>query len=125
MKSVLVVDDADLIRRLIRSTLGSKKFDCVDAKDGKMALAKVFETKFDLIISDLNMPILNGLEFIQQIRKQLPDFNTPIIMLTSDSNLEQVRMAKTLGIKCWIIKPFTSEMLLKAVNGLLNLNEKD
>lgn len=118
-KSVLVVDDAPLIRRLVRSTLGSREFNCIECTNGRDALNKVLDIKFDLVISDLNMPGLNGLEFIQQIRMQKPDFNTPIIMLTSDSNLEQVKMAKSLGVNGWIIKPFTPDMLMKAVNKLL------
>ena len=116
MKTVLIVDDSPLVRRVVKASLKEGDYQCEEASNGKDALKQLLECEFDLIVSDLNMPGMTGLEMLQHIREKMPRLKTPIIMLTSDSKIESVRQAKNLGVAGWIIKPFTPELFLQTLN---------
>jgi two-component system chemotaxis response regulator CheY len=117
-KTILVVDDSSMMRMTISKALESAGYNVLVANDGYIGLTKLDETQVDLIISDLNMPNINGLEFIEKC-KQKPQYKfVPIVMLTTESQSEMIEKGRKLGIKAWIVKPFDPEKLIKAVTML-------
>ena len=116
MKLVLVIDDSPLVRRVVKTFLGTEKYSFEEVTNAKDALNKLFEFEFDLIVSDINMPGMTGLEMLQKIRDKMPNLKTPVIMLTSDTKLDSVTLAKSHGVAAWMIKPFNEEQFLKTVD---------
>ena len=112
MKKVMIIDDSLVARKIIKESLSDKNIEIHESIDGYDALEKTSNTKFDLIICDLNMPHLSGIEFIKKF-KQTEDSKsqTPIVMMTSDSNIEVIKEAKKLGVIAFLIKPITSDQL--------------
>ena len=118
-KRSLVVDDSAAIRQLITIALEDAGINVVSAGNGREALAKLGATKFDLIITDLNMPEMDGIELIREVRG-IPDYRfAPIIMLTTEAQDEKKKQGKAAGATGWIVKPFSSEQLLGIVRKVL------
>lgn len=117
-KKILVVDDSSSMRHLINFTLSQDGYDVVEAIDGKDALSKLEDIAVDLIISDLNMPRLNGLDLIRNVRKSNHRF-MPIVMLTTESDPQKKQEGKLAGATAWIVKPFKREQLLFVVSKVL------
>jgi two-component system chemotaxis response regulator CheY len=118
-KTILFVEDSASVRQVMKSTLTREGYDVILACDGKDALTKLDGTKIHLIISDVNMPNMDGLTFVKAA-KQLPAYKfTPIIMLTTESQKEKVQEGKAAGVKAWIVKPFQPPQLLAAVAQLI------
>jgi two-component system, chemotaxis family, chemotaxis protein CheY len=110
--NVLIVDDYKTMLRIIRSLLTQIGFNNIDeAANGSMALAKVKEKKYELIISDWNMEPMTGLELLQNIRADEKTKNTPFIMVTAESKTDNVIAAKNAGVSNYIVKPFNAETL--------------
>lgn len=110
MTKVLYIDDASSMRKLVNLVLG-KEFNLSLAKDGQEALEAVHQNQFDVIISDVNMPVMNGLEFLKKART-LQDYKfTPILMMTTEASAEMKAQGKDLGATGWIVKPFDPEKL--------------
>jgi len=106
MKTILTVDDASTMRKLIAFTLGGAGHKVLEAEDGTAALAALGKSSVDLIISDLNMPRMSGLELTRKIR-ELPQFiKTPILIVTTESEANIKAQAKQAGATGWIVKPF-------------------
>ncbi len=119
MGNILTVDDSPSIRQMIKVTLGPAGHNVVEAGDGAQGLEKLKSNKFDLVITDLNMPVMNGLEFIKALRA-LPGFvGLPIVFLTTESNEATKAEAKKAGATGWITKPFKQEQLLAVVSKLV------
>jgi len=118
-KKVLVVDDALTMRQLIASTLKMAGFEVVDAKDGKDALEKLQNDRFNLIITDLNMPNMDGITFIKEVKKMPKHKFTPIIMLTTESSAQKKEEGRQAGAKAWIVKPFKPDKLLEVVKKII------
>ncbi|MBN1675496.1 MAG: response regulator [Kiritimatiellae bacterium] len=116
----LVVDDSTTMRRILRNCLGKCGYtDVTEACDGSDAVAKAEQEQFDLILADWNMPICDGLEMTQRIRR-LPGYQkTPIIMVTTEGSKEDVVEALTHGVNSYVVKPFTPEIIKEKVTGLL------
>jgi|HubBroStandDraft_2_1064218.scaffolds.fasta_scaffold24432_3 two-component system chemotaxis response regulator CheY len=120
---IVVVDDQKTMRALVRHTLlalGCHKV--IECNDGVEALAQLIEHPADLVISDLNMPRLDGLGLLRMVRKQSGIETTPFIMLTNRGELTTVREAKALGVNNYIVKPFnlaTMKRKIEAVVGPL------
>lgn len=115
---ILVVDDVAANRALIRSFLSMKGFDVEVAEDGMKAYQAIRKNKYDLIFSDVEMPNMNGFEFLKRARS-LPQYKTiPIIMLTSLNAQEHINTAKKLGASFYILKPFTKEKFDSILNRL-------
>ena len=111
MKKILIVDDSSTTRSLVKKSLKDLELEIVEADDGVIGLAKATSEKFDLIISDVNMPRMKGPEMIEKIRNDENGKETTIIMLTTELDSELREEGKKLNIKLWLTKPFNSEKL--------------
>lgn len=118
-KSVLVVDDSASIRDSISFTLEPEGYAVTVAEHGKDGLDKVNGQRFDLIITDLNMPILNGFGFIRGARETQNGAGVPIVMLTTETKSEAKAEGKSAGATGWINKPFDPEKLVSVVKKLI------
>ncbi len=118
-KTILFVEDSASVRQVMSSTLTREGYDVILASDGKDALVKLDGRKIHLIISDVNMPNMDGLSFVKEA-KRLPNYKfTPIIMLTTETQAEKMNEGKAAGVKAWIVKPFQPPHLLAAVSQLI------
>lgn|ERR1035438_5815928 len=118
-RCILTVDDSSTMRQMITFTLKGAGFDILEAGDGLEALAVASGKKLDLIITDVNMPRMDGLTLVQRLRA-LPAFKfTPILVLTTESDAAMKQKGKEAGATGWIVKPFSPEKLLDVVNKVL------
>jgi two-component system chemotaxis response regulator CheY len=114
-KIILTVDDSASARQLIAFTLEEAGFKTIQAEDGEQALQILSQNKIDAIITDLNMPKIDGIELIKKVRS-LNDYKfTPIIMLTTESQEEKKAQGKAAGATGWIVKPFKPEQLIAVI----------
>jgi two-component system chemotaxis response regulator CheY len=114
-KTVLIVDDSASMRQLVSFALRDAGYDVIDAINGKDAMNKLNGTKIDMVITDLNMPEMDGIEFIKQVRNKSGYKFTPIVMLTTESQESKKQEGKQAGASGWIVKPFTPEQLVDIV----------
>ena len=118
-KTILFVEDSASVRQVMKSTLTREGYEVIVACDGQDALTKLDGTKIHLIISDVNMPNMDGLQFVKAA-KQLAAYKfTPIIMLTTETQVEKMNEGKAAGVKAWMVKPFQPAQLLAAVSQLI------
>lgn len=118
-KKILSVDDSASIRQLVSFTLTREGYEVVEAADGRDALDKVKSYPVDMVITDLNMPNMDGIELIKALRGD-PAFKfTPIVMLTTESVMTKKDAGKQAGATGWIVKPFKPEQLVAVVKRLL------
>lgn len=118
-KTILIVDDSVSIRQVVGIALKGAGFDVIDAVDGKDALSKLSGQKINLVISDVNMPNMDGITFVTEMKK-LPAYKfTPVIMLTTEGSDDKKSAGKAAGAKAWVIKPFKADQMLDAVNKLI------
>lgn len=116
----MTADDSPSMRQMISFTLKEAGFDIVEAEHGQDALNKLNGGPVDMLITDLNMPVMDGLELIRQVRA-LPQFKyIPIVMLTTESQAEKKQEGKAAGATGWIVKPFTPDQLVGVVNKVLH-----
>jgi len=114
-KKFLIVDDSASMRQLVSFTIKDAGYDVQVAENGKDALAKLGGGKVDMVITDLNMPEMDGIELIKKLRA-MPDYKfAPIIMLTTESQESKKQEGKQAGASGWIVKPFQPEQLLDVV----------
>jgi two-component system, chemotaxis family, chemotaxis protein CheY len=119
MKQVLTVDDSGSVRQMVSFTLRNAGYGVTEASDGRQGLAQAGGQKFDLVITDLNMPVMDGIEMITGMRK-LPGYSfTPILMLTTESQPEKKDAGRRAGATGWIVKPFQAEQLIAVVQKLV------
>lgn len=118
-KKILAVDDSISIRKSISFVLTQEDYEVVEAVDGVDGLAKAKEDKFNLVITDINMPNMDGIEMIKQIRQTEGYKFTPIIALTTENQDSKMQEGKAAGATGWIVKPFTSEKLLAIVKKII------
>jgi two-component system chemotaxis response regulator CheY len=114
-KTALVVDDSTTIREMVYSSLHDAGFEAFTAGNGQEALDTLSGKLVDLIISDLNMPVMDGLTFLKQVRSQNAFKTVPILVLTTESHQAMKEQAKAAGATGWLVKPFNREMLLKVI----------
>ncbi|HON18231.1 MAG TPA: response regulator [Salinivirgaceae bacterium] len=115
-KKILIVDDSESIREVVSFTLENAGHEVIKAVDGQDALKYLDGQKFDLIITDLHMPNLNGIELIKKVRVIEEYKFIPILFLTTESQTSKKMEAKEAGATGWIVKPFVPEKLLEAIN---------
>ena len=118
-KKILAVDDSISIRKSISFVLTQEGYEVVEAVDGVDGLAKAKEDKFNLVITDINMPNMDGIEMIKQIRQTEGYKFTPIIALITENQDSKMQEGKAAGVTGWIVKPFTSEKLLAIVKKII------
>ena len=119
MAQILVVDDSTTMRQMVAFTLTSAGHEVVEAPDGNQALATAKSKKFDLVITDVNMPGMNGIDLVQSLRA-LPDCKfIPILVLTTEAGAELKQKGKSAGATGWIVKPFNPEVLLETLKKVL------
>lgn len=119
IKTILTVDDSSSIRQLLSSTLEGCGYRVIDASNGKEGLEKLMETSPDLIISDLHMPYLDGIGFIQLIRSTSLYRFVPIIMLTTENQAALKQAGTAAGATAWLTKPFKPHELLSVIKRVL------
>jgi len=118
-KNILIVDDSASVRQVVSITLRQAGYDVIEGNDGKDALSKLTGQKVHLIISDVNMPNMDGISLVKAV-KQLPAYKfTPIVMLTTESQEAKKREGQEAGAKAWIVKPFKPDQLLGVVQKLV------
>ena len=118
-KRIMTVDDSPSVRQMVAFTLKQEGYEVVEAVDGKDALAKAAQSPPSMVITDLNMPNMDGIELIRQVRRQ-PAFKfIPIIMLTTESQAGKKSEGKAAGATGWIVKPFKPEQLVAVVKKVL------
>lgn len=118
-KKILAVDDSISIRKSISFVLTQEGYEVIEAVDGVDGLAKAKADKFNLVITDINMPNMDGIEMIKQIRQTEGYKFTPIIALTTENQDSKMQEGKAAGATGWIVKPFTSEKLLAIVKKII------
>ena len=118
-KTILTVDDSASMRQTITFTLKGAGYEVIEAVDGKDALSKIGARAIDLIVTDLNMPNLDGIGLIKEVRKHPTHKFVPIVMLTTESTDEKKQQGKAAGATGWIVKPFRGEQLVAITKKLL------
>lgn len=119
MATILAVDDSASMRQMVSFTLKDAGYTVVEAADGQEALNAAKAGKFDLVLSDVNMPVMDGITLIKELRG-LSDFKfTPILMLTTEAGADKKQEGKQAGATGWIVKPFNPEKLLSTVQKVL------
>ena len=119
MRRILAVDDSATMRQMINFTLRQAGYDVIEASDGREALGKLESDRVDLIITDLYMPNLDGIELIKRVRSSAIHRFTPILMLTTESQEAKKLEGQAAGATGWIVKPFQPEQLVKVVKRVL------
>lgn len=118
-KRILAVDDSPSVRQMVKLTLSGAGYDVVEAGDGAEGLHKAQASPLDLVVTDLNMPVMNGLGLIRALR-QLPAYRgVPILFLTTESDPGMKQQAKAAGATGWITKPFQQDQLVAVVRKVL------
>jgi two-component system chemotaxis response regulator CheY len=118
-KLILVIDDSVSLREVVGISLRGAGYEVIEACDGRDALAKLDQRKVQLMICDVNMPVMDGISFVKHV-KQLPRHRyVPIIMLTTESRENRKVEGQMAGAKAWVVKPFRPEQMLRAVAKLI------
>ena len=118
-KLIMVVDDSASLRQVVAIALKGAGYEVLEASDGRDALSKLTGQKVHLIVSDVNMPNMDGITLVKEVKK-LPNYKfTPIMMLTTESDQEKKMQGKAAGAKAWLVKPFQPPALLNAVSKLV------
>jgi two-component system chemotaxis response regulator CheY len=121
---ILIVDDSSVMRKIIERSLrqaGLELGDIVEAGNGIEALAAVQAGAFDLVLSDINMPAMDGIEFLRQLVTIESCKGTPVVMITTEGSESRVVEALSIGAKGYIRKPFTSDQIKERVTPLLEV----
>ena len=116
MTKILIVEDSPMVQKLFRRALEKHGFKADVSENGREALEFVANTQYDLIFTDLNMPFINGIDFIKKTRLLDNYKDTPIVLVSSDSMPANKQEAKEAGASGWITKPFDSDKILAHVN---------
>ena len=114
-KTILTVDDSRTIRDMLAITLSAAGYEVVQAEDGVEALERLRDTHPSAIVTDINMPRMDGFELIEEVRRDVAHRGTPILVLTTESEPERKARAKEAGATGWIVKPFNPDKLLDAL----------
>ncbi len=118
-KTIMVVDDSSSVRQMMAFTLENAGYDVVEAEDGQDALKKLNSSPVNMIVTDLNMPNVNGFDLIRSIRSK-PEYKyIPIVVLTTESHDEKKQESKEAGATGWITKPFKPDQLIGVINKVM------
>lgn len=118
-KRIMIIDDSASLRQVVSIALEDAGYEVVEAENGKSALALLKEDKVNLVICDVNMPVMDGITFVKKV-KEIPNYRfLPIIMLTTESSENRKLEGQEAGAKAWVVKPFKPEQMLEAVSKLI------
>ena len=118
-KKIMIVDDSASLRQVVGIALKGAGYEVVEACDGRDALAKLNGSKLHLVISDVNMPNMDGITFVTELKKNPAYRFTPVIMLTTEAGADMKQEGKAAGAKAWVVKPFQPAQMLDAVSKLI------
>ena len=118
-KSIMIVDDSTTLRQVVSIALKGAGYDVIEGLDGKDALNKLTGQKIHLIISDVNMPNMDGFTFVQEVKKLAAYKFTPVIMLTTEADADKKAAGQAAGAKAWMVKPFKPDQMLNTVSKLI------
>lgn len=119
MAKIMTVDDSVSIRKLVSATLAEAGHQVTEAANGAEALTLAKGNKFDIVVSDVNMPVMDGLTLVRQLRGLTTYKFTPILMLTTELDPEKKKQAKEAGATGWLVKPFNPEQLLATIRKVI------
>jgi len=117
-KTILVIDDSASLRQVVKMALTGAGYNVIEAGDGQAALALLDGRQVNMAICDVNMPIMNGIEFVRAAKALAAYKFMPILMLTTESQEEKKEQGKAAGAKAWMVKPFSPTQLVNAVSKL-------
>ena len=118
-KTIMIIDDSASIRMVLSIALKKAGYEVMEAKDGKDALGKMTGLKIHLVVCDVNMPNMDGITFLKEVKQNRDYKFTPIIMLTTESQEVKKQEGKAAGAKAWVVKPFKPEQMLSAIEKLV------
>lgn len=119
MGKILIVDDSSLIRSVASAAVVEAGHEPIVAENGEEGLTALASHKFDIIFSDVNMPVMGGLEMVEKIKQNDEYKYIPIIMLTTESNPDLKAKGQALGVKAWMLKPFNKKKFFMVVKKLI------
>lgn len=118
-KKILVIDDSASLRQVVSIALSGAGYEVIEAADGQQALERLDRNRVHLAICDVNMPVMDGITFVKEVKKR-PNYRfLPIIMLTTESRESRKQEGQMAGAKAWVVKPFRPEQILNAVSKLI------
>lgn len=121
-KTILVVDDSGTVRQQVSMALKQAGFETAQASDGREGLAMVESNRnINMVISDVNMPNMNGLEMVEKIKSKPENKSLPILMLTTEGQASLIKRAKEAGAVGWIVKPFNASQLVQTAKKLTGM----
>ena len=118
-KTIMIVDDSSSLRTVVGLALKRAGYEVLEAEDGQDAMTKLDGRKLNLIVSDVNMPRMDGIQFVTQVKAHPRYKFTPVIMLTTEGQDAKKEQGRAAGAKAWITKPFNPPVLLDAVSKLV------
>lgn len=118
-KTILIVDDSASLRQVVAISLKGAGYDVIEACDGKDAMSKLDGRKVHLVVSDVNMPNMDGITFVKQMKAKADYKFTPVIMLTTEAGDAKKAEGQAAGAKAWVVKPFQPAQMLTAVSKLV------
>jgi two-component system chemotaxis response regulator CheY len=116
---ILTVDDSAAMRQMVEVTLSSAGYEVLQARDGREALALAGKNNVDLVIADINMPEMDGIELVRELRALESYKHTPVLVLTTESSAERKKQGREAGATGWLVKPFNPDKLLATVAKVL------
>lgn len=120
MLRVLTVDDSRTILAMLHHTLSNAGFEVLQAEDGKQGLEVLKTETVDVVITDINMPVMDGIEFIKQVRASGAHQSLPILILTTETSQDKRDQGKAAGGTGWIVKPFDPEKLISVIHRVIH-----
>lgn len=118
-KKILVIDDSASLRQVVSIALRSAGYEVAEAEHGAAGLERLGQERISLVICDVNMPVMDGISFVKEVKKR-PEYRfLPVLMLTTESREDRKAEGQMAGAKAWVVKPFRPEQILGAVSKLI------
>lgn len=118
-KKILIVDDSSSVRTIARTALREHGYEVIEAANGKEGLEKLSADRVHLVVSDVNMPVMDGISFLKELKSRPTSKFVPVIMLTTEAGEDKKQEGRAAGAKAWIVKPFQPATLVDAVSKLV------
>ena len=119
MATILAVDDSASMRQMVTHTLKNAGYDVIDAADGAQGLSKAKANQVNLVITDVNMPVMDGITLVKELRA-LPQYRfTPILLLTTEAGADKKAEGKAAGATGWLVKPFNPEQMIATIKKVI------